>query len=78
MKEGHKLNLYKIQRNGPSLTPFVVPPSWEEVLSLAELTEDTPTVLIKGPKNSGKSMFSRMLVNRMLLRYGAVSVCYVG
>jgi polynucleotide 5'-hydroxyl-kinase GRC3/NOL9 len=31
------------------------------------------TAFVKGPKGSGKSMFTRMLVNRLLLRHKQVA-----
>lgn len=56
---------------------MTVPQSWEDAMS-AVLHKDVATTepdysrhvyLIRGPKNSGKSTFARMLLNRLVTRY---------
>jgi polynucleotide 5'-hydroxyl-kinase GRC3/NOL9 len=50
------------------LQPLISPPEWNEILS--KLSTSTPhktsTIMICGPKSSGKSTFGRLLVNRIL------------
>lgn len=43
--------------------PLIVPPSWSNVLN-DMCTRDDTVVMICGPKNTGKSTFSRLLCNR--------------
>ncbi|KAL6626883.1 hypothetical protein ACP70R_030609 [Stipagrostis hirtigluma subsp. patula] len=50
----------------------VVPPDWASALSLASSHPTPPVVVVCGPKNSGKSTFSRLLLNALLPRYGRV------
>src|SRR6267154_518249 len=58
---------------------FQVPPSWEATFSAAPFLSVDEAVglpkphvlLVKGQKNSGKSTFARMLVNRLSFRYAA-------
>jgi len=56
--------------------PFYVPPSWEDAMSsvVSSTSNDQnsivlkpPVVIIKGPKNSGKSTFARTLLNRLVI-----------
>ena len=64
---------------------FQVPPSWEATFSVAPfLSADDTTglskphvLLVKGRKNSGKSTFARMLVNRLSSRYAADAIVVV-
>ncbi|KAG1731987.1 Pre-mRNA cleavage complex II protein Clp1-domain-containing protein [Suillus paluster] len=66
--------------------PFVLPESWSVALSAANTPPSSadPTPLsvyvVKGPKKSGKSTFSRTLVNRLLTRFHRVAYleCDVG
>ncbi|KAI0951661.1 hypothetical protein AcV7_007695 [Taiwanofungus camphoratus] len=60
---------------------MTVPQSWEDAMS-AVLHKDVATTepdysrhvyLIRGPKNSGKSTFARMLLNRLVTRYRRVA-----
>jgi polynucleotide 5'-hydroxyl-kinase GRC3/NOL9 len=58
---------------------FPVSPSWEATFSAAPFLSADEAVglpkphvlLVKGQKNSGKSTFARMLVNRLSFRYAA-------
>ncbi|KAF7308571.1 Fungal-trans domain-containing protein [Mycena chlorophos] len=61
------------------LQPLFLPSTWTQALdTIIERTE--PVILVKGPKNSGKSTFSRALVNRLLSRYRKVAFleCDIG
>ncbi|KAF4585961.1 Polynucleotide 5'-hydroxyl-kinase GRC3 [Ophiocordyceps camponoti-floridani] len=53
---------------GPVIQQLVCPPAWN--MKLASIVESAsqhqPSVLVCGPKSSGKSTFSRMLTNRLL------------
>uniref|UniRef100_A0A0A9CWF4 Uncharacterized protein n=1 Tax=Arundo donax TaxID=35708 RepID=A0A0A9CWF4_ARUDO len=51
---------------------LVVPPDWESAVSLVSSRPTPPVVVVCGPKNSGKSTFSRLLLNALLPRYGRV------
>ena len=58
---------------------FQVPPSWEAAFSAPPFLSADEAVglpkphvlLVKGQKNTGKSTFARMLVNRLSFRYAA-------
>ncbi|PVG04867.1 hypothetical protein CPB86DRAFT_803579 [Serendipita vermifera] len=56
-----------------SSIPMQIPTSWRSGLQQIDVVEGHPRILIKGAKNSGKSMFSRMLINHLLLRYQKVA-----
>ncbi|XP_062207380.1 polynucleotide 5'-hydroxyl-kinase NOL9-like [Phragmites australis] len=59
----------------PSPAPraeVVVPTDWASAISLASSHPTPPVVVVCGPKNSGKSTFSRLLLNALLPRYGRV------
>lgn len=67
--------------------PFILPPSWEAGLAYVDPASNsktditvTPLCVVKGPKKSGKSTFSRTLLNRLLNRYRRVAFleCDVG
>ncbi|KAI6099090.1 hypothetical protein F5141DRAFT_1219281 [Pisolithus sp. B1] len=69
------------------MLPFTLPPSWETGLTYMDLPPNsrtditlTPLCMVKGPKKSGKSTFSRTLLNRLLSRYRRVAFleCDVG
>lgn len=50
-----------------------VPPQWDDALhEIAGPSPKPPIVVICGPKNSGKSTFSRLLLNSLLQRYDRV------
>ncbi len=59
------------------LSPFVLPASWSNAFDTIvfnernkDLDSSLPGVyLVKGPKNSGKSTFARILVNHLLNLY---------
>jgi polynucleotide 5'-hydroxyl-kinase GRC3/NOL9 len=48
------------------LQPLISPPEWNEVLAKSSTGHKTSTIMICGPKSSGKSTFARLLVNRIL------------
>lgn len=50
------------------LQPLISPPEWNEALSKSSSStgSKTSTIMICGPKSSGKSTFARLLVNRIL------------
>ncbi|GMH16825.1 hypothetical protein Nepgr_018666 [Nepenthes gracilis] len=53
-----------------------IPESWSNAVdSIAynSVTSTSPIVLVCGPKNSGKTTFSRLLLNTLLLRYKRVA-----
>ncbi|ONK80878.1 uncharacterized protein A4U43_C01F22770 [Asparagus officinalis] len=51
----------------------ILPPQWSEaVITIASSFPPPPITLICGPKNSGKSTFSRFLLNSLLQRYKRV------
>ncbi|KAL6838743.1 hypothetical protein ACP4OV_031457 [Aristida adscensionis] len=49
-----------------------VPPDWASAVSHVSSQPAAPVVVVCGPKNSGKSTFSRLLLNALLPRYGRV------
>jgi len=59
------------------LSPFVLPASWSKAFDTIvfnerhkDLNSSSPGVyLVRGPKNSGKSTFARILVNHLLNLY---------
>ncbi|CAL4952027.1 unnamed protein product [Urochloa decumbens] len=53
-------------------TEAVVPPDWASAVTLVSSDPTPPVVVVCGPKNSGKSTFSRILLNALLPRYGKV------
>ncbi|KAK3160555.1 hypothetical protein QOZ80_1BG0061150 [Eleusine coracana subsp. coracana] len=55
-----------------SRTEPVVPSDWAAAISLFSSHSAPPVVVMCGPKNSGKSTFSRLLLNELLPRYGRV------
>ncbi|KAH9007199.1 hypothetical protein EDB86DRAFT_2793659 [Lactarius hatsudake] len=64
------------------LRAFRLLPSWEAALSGSpnETVSKPPVLLVKGQKNSGKSTFARILVNRLISRYRRVAFleCDIG
>ncbi|KAF8654881.1 hypothetical protein AX16_003342 [Volvariella volvacea WC 439] len=53
--------------------PFVSPDSWTTALKSLTESSDAGIYLVKGAKRSGKSSFSRLLLNRLLTRYKRVA-----
>ncbi|KAJ6801449.1 polynucleotide 5'-hydroxyl-kinase NOL9 [Iris pallida] len=51
----------------------MIPPQWEEAANSISSSAHPPISLICGPKNSGKSTFSRHLLNTLLQRYETVA-----
>lgn len=49
-------------------TEAVVPPDWDSAVTLVSSHTTPPVVVVCGPKNSGKSTFSRTLLNALLPR----------
>ncbi|KAL4063260.1 Pre-mRNA cleavage complex II protein Clp1-domain-containing protein [Scleroderma yunnanense] len=69
------------------MLPFILPPSWGVALAQVDPSPNSdtgfgsvPLCIVKGPKKSGKSTFSRALVNRLLNRYRRVAFleCDIG
>ncbi|KAM0865631.1 hypothetical protein ACQ4PT_043135 [Festuca glaucescens] len=57
----------------PEQAPEVlVPPDWASATAFISSDIPPPVVLVCGPANSGKSTFSRLLINSLLPRYGRV------
>uniref|UniRef100_A0ACD5VVI2 Uncharacterized protein n=1 Tax=Avena sativa TaxID=4498 RepID=A0ACD5VVI2_AVESA len=59
----------------PALEPapeVLVPPDWSSATTSISSELSPPVVLVCGPANSGKSTFSRLLLNSLLPRYGRV------
>uniref|UniRef100_A0ACD5VGA6 Uncharacterized protein n=1 Tax=Avena sativa TaxID=4498 RepID=A0ACD5VGA6_AVESA len=59
----------------PALEPapeVLVPPDWASATASISSELSPPVVLVCGPANSGKSTFSRLLLNSLLPRYGRV------
>ncbi|KAG2586523.1 polynucleotide 5'-hydroxyl-kinase NOL9-like [Panicum virgatum] len=54
-------------------TEAVVPPDWASAVTLVSSHSTPPVVVVCGPKNSGKSTFSRILLNALLPRHGKVA-----
>ncbi|KAI6004312.1 hypothetical protein EDD15DRAFT_2192181 [Pisolithus albus] len=76
-----------ISHSTKDMLPFTTPPSWETGLAYMDLPSNnrtditlTPLCVVKGPKKSGKSTFSRTLLNRLLNCYRRVAFleCDVG
>ncbi|KAI5984811.1 hypothetical protein EDC04DRAFT_2831401 [Pisolithus marmoratus] len=76
-----------ISHSTKDILPFTLLPSWETSLAYMDPassneTDTTiiPVCVVKGPKKSGKSTFSRTLLNRLLNRYRRVAFleCDVG
>ncbi|CAN6191477.1 unnamed protein product [Urochloa humidicola] len=53
-------------------TEAVVPQDWASAVTLISSDPTPPVVVVCGPKNSGKSTFSRILLNALLPRHGKV------
>ncbi|CAL5045617.1 unnamed protein product [Urochloa decumbens] len=53
-------------------TEAVVPQDWASAVTLVSSDPTPPVVVVCGPKNSGKSTFSRILLNALLPRHGKV------
>ncbi|XP_066313679.1 polynucleotide 5'-hydroxyl-kinase NOL9-like isoform X2 [Miscanthus floridulus] len=53
-------------------TEAVVPSDWACVVTTVSSDPTPPVVVVCGPKNSGKSTFSRVLLNALLPRHGKV------
>ncbi|CAL5050719.1 unnamed protein product [Urochloa decumbens] len=53
-------------------TEAVVPQDWASAVTLVSSDPTPPIVVVCGPKNSGKSTFSRILLNALLPRHGKV------
>ncbi|KAF9478424.1 hypothetical protein BDN70DRAFT_879948 [Pholiota conissans] len=75
--------VYMITQPSKDLHAFLVPPTWSDALDAISNRTETivaGTYIVKGPKNSGKSTFARMLVNRLLGSYRRVAYleCDVG
>ncbi|KAI0751744.1 hypothetical protein C8Q80DRAFT_1310391 [Daedaleopsis nitida] len=72
---------YLVTRHTSDLNPLVVPRSWDAALSAALPTETDEselaargcTYLVRGPKNTGKSTFARLALNRLLRRFRRVA-----
>ncbi|KAI6039252.1 hypothetical protein EDC04DRAFT_3112463 [Pisolithus marmoratus] len=82
-----KYVLYVIANSTKDIVPFTFPPSWETGLVYMDPVPNSetdttviPVCVVKGPKKSGKSTFSRTLLNRLLNRYRRVAFleCDVG
>jgi polynucleotide 5'-hydroxyl-kinase GRC3/NOL9 len=64
----------QVLSSAKELCPFIFPSTWSSAIDAITFVErdkflnpSLPGVyLVKGPKNSGKSTFARMLVNRLL------------
>ncbi|CAM0880090.1 unnamed protein product [Alopecurus aequalis] len=57
----------------PEQAPEVlIPPDWASAAAYISSDLSPPVVLVCGPANSGKSTFSRLLLNSLLPRYGRV------
>ncbi|KAG6334274.1 hypothetical protein ID866_4814 [Astraeus odoratus] len=78
---------HEVSHSTKDILPFRLPPSWDVALSSMDPLPDAevdagaaPLCIVKGPKKSGKSTFSRTLVNRLLKRYRRVAFleCDVG
>ncbi|KAI6140917.1 hypothetical protein EDD17DRAFT_1667529 [Pisolithus thermaeus] len=76
-----------ISHSTKDMLPYTLPPSWETGLTYMDLPPNSrtditlaPLCMVKGPKKSGKSTFSRTLLNRLLSRYRRVAFleCDVG
>ncbi|KAJ0977933.1 hypothetical protein J5N97_013407 [Dioscorea zingiberensis] len=62
-------------RENAGAAAAIIPPSWEkaaESIARRGSTAPPPIAVICGPKNSGKSTFSRYLINTLLPRYKKV------
>lgn len=58
---------------GASAGEVIIPLEWEQAAEeISRAFSPPPVVFICGPKNSGKSTFSRYLLNVLLPRYGKV------
>ena len=74
---------FQVSQVGRGMHAFELPSSWEAAFSVSPfLSADEATgfpkshvLLVKGQKNSGKSTFARMLVNRLSSRYAAGNSC---
>ncbi|KAL6304103.1 hypothetical protein BKA93DRAFT_898475 [Sparassis latifolia] len=60
------------------ISVLVIPPSWETAMSpilqpAAQTDYSRRVYLVKGPQNSGKSVFARTLLNRLLTLYRRVA-----
>ncbi|KAI0676648.1 hypothetical protein C8Q78DRAFT_987253 [Trametes maxima] len=71
-------NVYLLPLQTPDVSPLMVPPQWAAAVATVIPTsggenDKRPVYLVKGPKNSGKSTFARLLLNRLLSRYRRVA-----
>ncbi|KAJ1955791.1 Polynucleotide 5'-hydroxyl-kinase grc3, partial [Linderina pennispora] len=72
-------NFYPVSFLTPDLQLLQTPRDWQETLELVstavpqldkEFNPISPVLVVAGGQNQGKSTFSRMLINRLLSRYG--------
>ncbi|TEB28533.1 hypothetical protein FA13DRAFT_1755845 [Coprinellus micaceus] len=69
-----------VRGQSSDVAPFTLPPSWSEALGRCTSSHQLPDTqdvcnvyLVKGPKNTGKSTFSRTLLNKLLETYERVA-----
>ncbi|KAI0031540.1 hypothetical protein K488DRAFT_51871 [Vararia minispora EC-137] len=70
--------VHVVRTSSRDVQPFQLPSSWKLALDEVDATapvlaSSPPAFFVKGPKNSGKSSFSRTLANRLLSRYRRVA-----
>ncbi|KAH9916798.1 uncharacterized protein B0H18DRAFT_1124020 [Fomitopsis serialis] len=79
-----ELNLrgvYMLQAETSDTSPFIMPPSWDATISSMvdhnanpqEMNYPRSVYLVKGPRNTGKSTFGKVLLNALLTRYRRVA-----
>ncbi|KAI0637595.1 hypothetical protein C8Q77DRAFT_1047087 [Trametes polyzona] len=72
-------NVYFLSNQTPDVFPLVVPPTWMAATTTVSPHNDDNSAteryiyLVKGPKNSGKSTFARLLLNKLLSRFRRVA-----
>ncbi|KAH9843521.1 uncharacterized protein C8Q71DRAFT_2384 [Rhodofomes roseus] len=73
--------VYMLRTETSDASPFIMPPSWEAAASSMvahaanphEMSYSRSVYLVKGPRNTGKSTFAKVLLNALLTRYRRVA-----
>ncbi|KAI0643584.1 hypothetical protein C8Q79DRAFT_142877 [Trametes meyenii] len=71
-------NVYFLPLQTPDVFPLLVSPQWVAAVGTVVPTSEgeldrRPVYLVRGPKNSGKSTFARLLLNKLLSRHRRVA-----
>ncbi|KAI1788913.1 hypothetical protein LXA43DRAFT_603955 [Ganoderma leucocontextum] len=73
--------VYFLSHQMPDIFPLDVPPSWDAAIGAlyptssneSEVSGQRSAYLIRGPKNTGKTTFARLMLNRLLSKFQRVA-----